>query len=101
MRMRKGIFTSSLAFAVLIMMLMFPDLANAAVSDEWQSIYDKLEAWRTGGLGRSIFIASLFGIAAGTLFSMRVVLLPSIAVALILGFGKSILEPLIGTGATF
>jgi len=100
--MRKKITTSNVLLLTLIAVALFlPDIANAAVADEFQSIYNKLETWRTGGLGRSIFLASLFGIAAGTLFSMRIVLMPSVAIALILGFGKPILEPLIGTGATF
>jgi len=86
---------------LLVMVLVFNDLSFATVSDEWSSLYNKLETWRTGGLGRGIFIASLLGVAAGILFSMRVILVPSIAIALILGFGKTILEPLIGTGATF
>ena len=93
----------SLLFLLILVGMAFvlPDVAQATTADEFTPIYNKLEAWRTGGLGRAILIASLLGIAAGTLMSMRVILMPSIAIALILGFGKDILEPLIGTGATF
>jgi len=86
---------------VLLSALLVNDLSFATVSDEWASLYDKLETWRRGGLGRAIFLASLIAVAAGILFSMRVILVPAVAIALILGFGKTILEPLIGTGATF
>ena len=102
--MKRMSISNKLAFLMLLLfvvMLILPDMSHATVADEFQPLYDKLEKWRTGGLGRGIFIASLIGIAAGTLFSMRIVLMPSIAIALILGFGKTVLEPLIATGATF
>jgi hypothetical protein len=91
----------NLVLLLLLVVLITNDLSFATVNDEWKTLYDKLETWRTGGLGRGIFIASLIAVAAGVLFSMRVILVPAIAIALILGFGKQILEPLIGTGATF
>ncbi len=96
---RKSTFLFLLAFVAV--MLVLPDIAHSAPADEFAPIYNKLETWRTGGLGRSILIASLLGVAAGTLMSMRVVLMPSVAIALILGFGKDILEPLLSTVATF
>jgi len=91
-----------LLFAIIVAVFFLPDLSHAVLpSDEFTPIYDKLEQWRTGGLGRSILIASLIGVAVGTLFSMRIVLMPAIAIALILGFGKDIFEPLIAPGVSF
>ena len=99
--MKRRSFFLFLYLTFVAVLFVLPDIAHAVVTDEFAPIYNKLETWRTGGLGRSILIASILGVALGTLANLRVVVMPSVVIALILGFGKDILEPLLSTGATF
>ena len=98
-RMRSVLRTAALVAASGAFLAVAPDALAAAGADDFNTIYERLNAWVSGSLGKSLALAFLVvGLVVGLVRGSLVGALVSIGAGLCLVTMPSILTSLFGAG---